>query len=53
MRNIFIKFILIFFIISCGGGDENGMDSVIPQNPAIIVDKTSISFANHQIFPIP
>ena len=36
--------ILIFFIIGCDGGDENGNDPVIPQNPAIIVDKTSISF---------
>ena len=44
MRNLFLKFILIFFITSCGGSDENGNDSPIPQNPAIIVDKTSISF---------
>jgi hypothetical protein len=44
MRNLFIKFILIFFIFSCGGGDDNGNDPVIPQTPAIIVDKTSISF---------
>ena len=30
--------------MSCGGGDDNGNDPVIPQTPAIIVDKTSISF---------
>ena len=35
MRNLFIKFILIFFIFSCGGGDDNGNDPVIPQTPAI------------------
>ena len=43
MKNLFIKFILIFFIVSCGG-DESSSEVVIPEIPSIIVDKTSISF---------
>ena len=43
MKNLFIKFIIIFFIVSCGG-DESSSEVVIPDVPSIIVDKTSISF---------
>ena len=43
MKNFFIKFIIIFFIVSCGG-DESSSEVVIPEVPSIIVDKTSISF---------
>ena len=41
---VFLKFIFLFVVLSCGGGEENGNDQVILQNPAIIIDKASISF---------
>ena len=41
---VFLKFIFLFFLLGCGGGEESSTDDVIPQTPAIIVDKTSISF---------
>ena len=45
MRKIFLKFGLIFLVLSCGGGDESSNDVVIPPDlPSISVDKTSITF---------
>ena len=45
MRKIFLKFGLIFLVLSCGGGDESSSDVVIPPDlPSISVDKTSITF---------
>ena len=49
MNKLFLKFTLIFLIIGCGGSEESSNDQVIPQNPTIIVDKTSISFDNTMV----
>lgn len=50
MKNLILKFILIFLVLSCSGGDDSTQDEVVtPQNPAIIVDKTSISFNNTMV----
>ena len=50
MRKIFLKFGLIFLVLSCGGGDESSSDVVIPPDlPSITVDKTSISFDDTMI----
>ena len=35
---------LIFLVFGCGGDESSTNETVIPQNPAIIIDKTSISF---------
>ena len=50
MRKFFLKFGLIFLVLSCGGGDESSTNEVIPpQTPTITVDKTSISFDDTMI----
>ena len=50
MKNSILKFILIFLVLSCSGGDDSTQDEVVtPKNPAIIVDKTSISFNNTMV----
>ena len=50
MRKIFLKFGLIFLVLSCGGGDESSNDVVIPLDlPLISVDKTSIAFDDTMI----
>ena len=50
MRKIFLKFGLIFLVLSCGGGDESSNDVIIPPDlPSITVDKTSISFDDTMI----
>ena len=37
-------------MLSCSSGDDSTQDEVVtPQNPAIIVDKTSISFNNTMV----
>ena len=50
MRKFFLKFGLIFLVLSCGGGDESSNDVVIPPDlPSISVDKTSITFDDTMI----
>ena len=50
MRKFFFNFLLVFLVLSCGGGDESSTNEVIPpQTPTITVDKTSISFDDTMI----
>ena len=47
---VFLKFIFIFLVLSCGGGEESSNNEVIPPEiPTITVDKTSISFDDTMI----
>ena len=44
IKKPFIIFSFMFLIFSCGGDESSTNEVVLPQNPTIITDKTSISF---------
>jgi len=44
IKKPFIIFSFMFLILSCGGDESSTNEVVLPQNPTIITDKTSISF---------